>query len=139
MAARVSHRARRRAALGRGASGQVGLVQPLVDPRHEERQQQNDDRHDDQHLHEDNYGRKPIAWLPEVLVRGRQNPVVQVVDEANGETVYTLRINGTRFRPKVFRAGTYILKVGEGGRQKVISGVSGMPGEQKVTLDVDLQ
>lgn len=67
---------------------------------------------------ESNYGRKPIAWLPE-LRTDEANPVVQLIDETNGEVVYTLRIKGTTFRPKVFRHGTYTVKVGEGAMQKV--------------------
>jgi hypothetical protein len=67
---------------------------------------------------ESNYGRKPIAWLPE-LQTDEPDPVVQVIDEASGEVVYTLRIKGTTFRPKVFRAGTYTVKIGE----KVMRGV----------------
>lgn len=36
-----------------------------------------------------------------------QDPVVQVRDESNGEIVYTVRIRGTSFTPKVRKAGTY--------------------------------
>jgi len=38
---------------------------------------------------------------------------VQIVDERNDEIVYTLRIKGTRFRPKVFKVGLYTVRVGE--------------------------
>jgi hypothetical protein len=48
---------------------------------------------------------------------------VQVVDEQNDEVVYTLRIAGTTFRPKVFRAGTYTLRLGEGTQRQVLQGV----------------
>jgi len=61
----------------------------------------------------DNYGRKPMAWLPTIEVRGRENPVIQIVDETYDEVVYTLRIRGHRFRPGVFRDGHYTLKIGE--------------------------
>jgi hypothetical protein len=38
------------------------------------------------------YGRKPVAWLPEVEApAGSSTPVVQVADEHSGEVVYTLR------------------------------------------------
>lgn len=62
---------------------------------------------------EDNYGRAPIAYLPTLDVQGRADPVVQVIDETSGEIVSTLRINGTTWRPKVFREGTYTIRVGE--------------------------
>ncbi|MCI0461068.1 MAG: alkaline phosphatase D family protein [Gemmataceae bacterium] len=67
----------------------------------------------------DNYGRKPAGHLPEVRVKGMSNPVVQVIDQANNEVVYTLRVRGDRFRPMVFRPGRYTLKVGELGTAQV--------------------
>lgn len=36
-----------------------------------------------------------------------KDPVVQVQDESNGEVVYTLRINGRSFTPRVRKAGNY--------------------------------
>lgn len=60
-----------------------------------------------------NYGRQPVAYLPTIQVTGMADPVVQVIDEADGETVYTLRIKGKAFRPGVFREGQYTVKVGE--------------------------
>ena len=62
---------------------------------------------------QDNYGRTPTGYLPRLEVSGRENPVVQVVDETSGEVVYTLRINGTSFVPMVFSAGSYTVNVGE--------------------------
>ncbi|TWU22721.1 hypothetical protein [Bythopirellula polymerisocia] len=61
----------------------------------------------------DNDGRKATAWLPEVRVSGLENPVVQVVDESNSEVLYTLRIRGRSFQPKVFADGSYTVRVGE--------------------------
>lgn len=68
---------------------------------------------------EDNYGRKAVAYLPTIEVRGMRNPVVQVIDESNDKIVYTLRINGTSYRPKVFKKGKYTVKVGELGTDKM--------------------
>ena len=48
---------------------------------------------------EDNYSREAEAYLPSLRFTGMENPVVQVIDEADGEVVYTLRIKGTGFRP----------------------------------------
>jgi hypothetical protein len=61
----------------------------------------------------DNYGKDAAAYLPEVQVGGMDDPMVQVIDESTNEVVYTLRINGTSFKPKVFHEGQYTLKVGE--------------------------
>jgi len=68
---------------------------------------------------QDNYGRAAKGFLPELEVRGLTDPIVQVREEASGEVVYTLRIKGTRFRPKVFRKGMYTIKVGDGSRFQI--------------------
>ncbi len=64
---------------------------------------------------EDGFGRTPWGYLPSLEIVGMADPVVQVVSEAGGEIVYTLRIKGSRFTPKVFRPGVYTLRVGEPG------------------------
>jgi len=61
---------------------------------------------------DDNDGRKPVAWLPELIVTGAENPVVQVIEEASGEVVSTIRVPGTSYRPPVFAPGKYTVKVG---------------------------
>jgi len=68
---------------------------------------------------EDNYARPAAAHLPELEIRGMSDPVVQVVDESTGDPVYTLRIKGNRFHPKVFKSGRYTIKVGELGTDRV--------------------
>ena len=53
----------------------------------------------------------PNAYaLPEV-VSDAPDPVVQVIDESNNEIVYTLRIRGSGFTPKVRKPGKYTVKV----------------------------
>jgi len=64
---------------------------------------------------EDGYGRERLGYLPTLKVVGMEDPVVQVVSEAGGEVVYTLRIRGDHFTPRVFEAGAYTLLVGEPG------------------------
>jgi alkaline phosphatase D len=61
----------------------------------------------------DNYGRKAAAWLPTLKITGVNDPVVQVIEEATGEALYTLRIKGRQFRPKVFATGKYTVRVSE--------------------------
>jgi len=68
---------------------------------------------------QDNYGREAVAYLPTIEVAGMTNPVIQVIDESNDEIVYTLRINGTSYRPKVFKKGKYTVKVGQQGTDKM--------------------
>jgi hypothetical protein len=86
----------------------------------------------------DNYGRKAVEYLPTLNIRGQENPVVQVIDESNGEVVYTLRILGTSFRPKVFKSGVYTVKVGEGDQVKVLKGVQSLPTDQSKTIEVSV-
>jgi len=71
----------------------------------------------------DNYAREAIAWLPTLKISGQPNPVVQVIDEASNEVVYTLRVRGNPWRPKVFREGAYTLRIGEGDSVKTITGI----------------
>lgn len=61
---------------------------------------------------DDNDGRRPVAWLPELVFEGAGRPVVQVIAEADGEVLYTARVRGTRFQPHVYAQGTFSVKVG---------------------------
>jgi hypothetical protein len=86
----------------------------------------------------DNDGRTAIAHLPTIVVTGMTEPVVQVVAEESGEILYTLRIMGNRFRPKVFDStGTYTIAVGEPGtdRHQTFTGVNPTD-DPGATLDV---
>lgn len=87
----------------------------------------------------DNYGRKAVEYLPTIKVKGQSRPVVQVIDEANGQIVYTLRIKGTSFRPKVFKAGTYTVKVGEPdtGKIKTLKALRSMAADESRTVEVN--
>jgi hypothetical protein len=80
----------------------------------------------------DNYGRKAVAHLPTLEVNGTEDAVVQVVNEATGEIEYTVRIDGTKFQPKVFAKGTYTVKVSdpESGRAKELKGIEAVPGNK---------
>jgi hypothetical protein len=85
---------------------------------------------------EDNYARKAAAYLPTLQMKGRADAVVRVFEEPSGELVYALRIRGTRFRPPVFKEGTYTIKVGEGERVRVLSGVRSVGPTATETLEV---
>ena len=86
----------------------------------------------------DNYARKATAYLPTIQVSGMTDPVVQVIDESDGEIVYTLRIQGASHRPKVFRAGTYTVTVGQPGtdRMKTLTGMRSLPPGKTRTVEV---
>jgi hypothetical protein len=59
-----------------------------------------------------NDGRKPIGHLPEIDFGELKNPVVQVIEQATGDIVSTVRVRGPRYRPPVFAAGKYTVKFG---------------------------
>ncbi len=84
----------------------------------------------------DNYGRLATAYLPTLKIEGQNNPVVQVIDEQSGEIVYTLRVNGATFRPRVFAEGSYTIKVGEGDTQKMLRGVKSISAKDTESIDV---
>jgi len=87
----------------------------------------------------DNYGRKAVAYLPTLDVKGLTNPVVQIVGEADGEAVYTLRIKGNTFRPKVFGNGLYTIEISnpDEGKIKIIEHVRSLPATRTETLRVE--
>lgn len=73
---------------------------------------------------EDNFGKKAVAHLPRLKFSGLKNPpVVQVIYEKTGETIYTLRAKKFLYRPKVFAWGYYTLKAGnpEHGKMKELN------------------
>ncbi len=84
----------------------------------------------------DNYGRKAKAFLPTLLIKGQDSPVVQIIDEANNEIIYTLRIHGSTFRPKVFREGSFTIKVGEGERARTLPNIKSTPETDNKTLEI---
>jgi len=59
----------------------------------------------------DNYGRKAYGYLPLLTSSVGRNPVIQVINEGTDEVLYTLRIEGTSFRPWVFEDGLYTVKI----------------------------
>lgn len=61
---------------------------------------------------EENDGRQVFGYLNELVFDSGKDPVVQVVNESNGEILYTQRIQGHRFRPQVYAAGRYTVKAG---------------------------
>lgn len=88
---------------------------------------------------QDNYGREAWGYLPTLHIKGRMDPVVQVIDEGTKEIVYTLRIKGDSFRPKVFEQGSYTVIIGEGVAQKTLQGLEAVGGDQKTSIEVDLR
>ena len=83
----------------------------------------------------DNDGRKPVGHLPELVVSGTDRPVVQVIEESSGEVLYTVRASSNRFKPPVYSAGTFTVKVGKDKPNSVTkSGIS--PGDREVSIQL---
>jgi alkaline phosphatase D len=61
----------------------------------------------------DNYGRRIIAWLPEVVTEGLSDPVIRIISENTGEIVYNMRIRGNSYQPGVFFYGSYTIEAGD--------------------------
>jgi hypothetical protein len=87
---------------------------------------------------EDNYGRKAVAYLPELKVTGAENPILQVIAEPSGEIVYTLRLNGDTHRPKVFAEGTYTIRLCDETYDKSLPGILALPPSEKKTLEIEV-
>ena len=86
---------------------------------------------------EDGYGKNPLGYLPTLVVEGLADPVVQVISELGGEIVYTIRMRGSHFTPKIFGPGTYRVQVGEPGTDamKTFLGLQAAPDSGR-TLEV---
>jgi hypothetical protein len=61
---------------------------------------------------DDNDGRQAVAWLPELVISGADRAVVQVIDEKDGEILYSRRVRGGRFQPPVYSFGAFTARVG---------------------------
>ena len=86
---------------------------------------------------QDNYGRKAIGYLPEVQVSGITDPVIQVYDETDKEVVYTLRIKGYNFIPKVFdKDHQYTVRVSDYSGSAATQTFKGLNIKKKETLTV---
>jgi len=84
---------------------------------------------------DDQYGRKAVAHLPTLHFQGTKNPVVQVINESTGQTIYTRRVHGNSFRPKIFDAkSTYTILAGNPDEAEMKTLKSIQPGNGKLTL-----
>lgn len=62
-----------------------------------------------------NDGREVAGWLPTLQFAKGVRPVVQVIEDATGEVLYTTRAKGEIFQPRVYSKGKHTVKI---GRQK---------------------
>lgn len=81
-------------------------------------------------------------YLPAIEIAGLTDPVVQVVSEETQKIVYTLRIKGNSFQPKVFKAGKYEIRVGEPGSKnlKIFMGMKATASaEESGTMEIEFE
>ena len=75
-----------------------------------------------------NDGRKVAGWLPELVFEGAENPVVQVIEDASGDILYTVRVQGARFQPRVYAVGKHSVKIGrEKPDARTLTGLEAKP------------
>ena len=68
----------------------------------------------------DNFLQNAEWFLPHLIIDDFENPLVQIIDEADGDIVSTLRINGHKYQPKVLSKGHYTLIIsGKGNTKKI--------------------
>ncbi len=77
----------------------------------------------------DNYGREPVAYLPQLDVLGMEDPVIEVSNEVTGDIEYVLRIKGNSFKPMVFSMDPHSVRIGdpENDMWKTIQEVNPIP------------
>ena len=88
---------------------------------------------------EDNYGKKAAAFLPELNILGIDFPVVQVIDEATKEILYTLRLKSARFIPKVFNANhSYTINIGSSSNRflKTLKNITASNAKDVLQIDI---
>ncbi len=85
----------------------------------------------------DNDGRTPTGWLPEIVAAEGTQPVVQVIDEATNEVLYTVRAATNRFQPQVYTNSTFTLNIGmDRADKQSLKGLKPSPTRSNSRLDV---
>ena len=86
---------------------------------------------------EDNDGRQPIGYLPMIQVNGAEKPVIQVVHEASGEVLYTVRALSNVFRAPVYKEGPHTIRVGR-DKPDAVTLPNQVPGDKSKRLSVQI-
>ena len=77
---------------------------------------------------------------PPPIQSGAASPVVKVVRERDGEVLYSIRVQGDRFRPSVYETGKYTVRIGvDRPDQKVLTGVTSGSMDDARIEQVDLR
>ena len=89
----------------------------------------------------DNFINFSDIYLPLIRIAGLKSPVIQIIDESNNEIVYSLRIVGDKFQPKVLKTGTYTIIVSEPDliRTETIRGITTSKNSNLPTIEVKIE
>jgi len=74
----------------------------------------------------DNYDRTAMAYLPTLKFGDAKKPVIQIIDETYGDVVYTVRVPSDTYQPKVFRDGTYTIRIIDGESVEELTGIEAL-------------
>ena len=58
--------------------------------------------------------------MPELRFIDANSPVVKVIRERDGEVLYSVRVQGDRFRPAIYEPGKYTIKIGQDRPNKAV-------------------
>ncbi|MBT9189478.1 alkaline phosphatase D family protein [Zobellia russellii] len=70
----------------------------------------------------DNDGRRSIGYLPKLNIESA-NQLLKIIKEDTKELVHAMRMKGNSYTPSVYEQGKYTLVIGEGAKEKTISGI----------------
>ncbi|MCD4731574.1 MAG: alkaline phosphatase D family protein, partial [Bacteroidales bacterium] len=87
---------------------------------------------------QDNYLKNATLFLPELIFEGINNPIVQVINEDSNEIIFTLRVNGQSYRPKVMADGNYsiIISGPETDNEKILHHINTTINANQKTINV---
>ncbi|MBT3199131.1 MAG: hypothetical protein HN350_04365 [Phycisphaerales bacterium] len=88
----------------------------------------------------ENDGRKAVAWLPKLDIKGVKEPVIEVINEKTGMLVYSVRMQKAAFRSPVFAKGTYTIRIGDpdSDRWQTRKGIVADDKENRDTLKITI-
>ena len=67
-----------------------------------------------------NDGRRVHGYLPELIFENVMNPVVQLINNQTNEIIYTIRVQGDRFQPRVYTGDLHSVKAGRDRPEELV-------------------